>query len=335
MSGLVLVLLALVKSVIVLLILLTGFAYATLLERKLLAGMQVRIGPNRAGPWGLFQPLADGIKVAFKEDMAPRGSDRVVFALAPVISMIMALSAFAVIPLGADVNLFGLTVPLAVANLNVGILWVLGATSLGIYGIVLAGWASNNKYSLLGGMRSAAQMISYELSLGLSLVGVLLIAGSLRLTDIVVAQSTAWFIFLQPLGFIIYFISALAETNRAPFDLPEAEHELVAGYHTEYSGMKFAMFQMAEYINMITASAVATTLFLGGWHGPFGVIDGPWWFFIKVFILVCVFIWLRATLPRMRYDRLMNFGWRVLLPLALLNVVLTAGAILYVDTLKI
>jgi NADH-quinone oxidoreductase subunit H len=328
MSGLLIVVLALVKSVIVLLILLTGFAYATLLERKLLAAMQVRIGPNRAGPWGLMQPLADGIKVALKEDMAPRGSDRVVFALAPVISMIMALSAFAVIPIGQDLNVFGATLPLSVANINVGILWVLGATSLGIYGIVLAGWASNNKYSLLGGVRSSAQMISYELSLGLSLVGVLLIAGSLRLQDIVGAQTPTWFIFLQPLGFIIYFISALAETNRAPFDLPEAEHELVAGYHTEYSGMKFAMFQMAEYINMITASSVATTLFLGGWHGPFGLADGPWWFFIKVFILVCIFIWLRATLPRMRYDRLMNFGWRVLLPLALLNVVLTAGAIL-------
>jgi NADH-quinone oxidoreductase subunit H len=328
MSGLLIVVLALVKSVIVLLILLTGFAYATLLERKLLAAMQVRIGPNRAGPWGLMQPLADGIKVAFKEDMAPRGSDRVVFALAPVISMIMALSAFAVIPIGQDLNVFGATLPLSVANINVGILWVLGATSLGIYGIVLAGWASNNKYSLLGGVRSSAQMISYELSLGLSLVGVLLIAGSLRLQDIVGAQTSTWFLFLQPLGFIIYFISALAETNRAPFDLPEAEHELVAGYHTEYSGMKFAMFQMAEYINMITASSVATTLFLGGWHGPFGLADGPWWFFIKVFILVCIFIWLRATLPRMRYDRLMNFGWRVLLPLALLNVVLTAGAIL-------
>jgi NADH-quinone oxidoreductase subunit H len=266
--------------------------------------------------------------------MAPRGSDRFVFALAPVISMIMALSAFAVIPLGADLNLFGSTIPLSVANVNIGILWVLGATSLGIYGIVLAGWASNNKYSLLGSVRSSAQMISYELSLGLSLVGVLLISGSLRLTDIVVAQTPAWFIFLQPLGFIIYFISALAETNRAPFDLPEAEHELVAGYHTEYSGMKFAMFQMAEYINMITASSVATTLFLGGWHGPFGLVDGPWWFFVKVFLLICVFIWLRATLPRMRYDRLMYFGWRVLLPLALLNVVLTAGAILYIDYLN-
>jgi NADH-quinone oxidoreductase subunit H len=328
MSGVTIVILALVKSAIVLLILLTGFAYATLLERKLLAGMQVRVGPNRAGPWGLLQPVADGIKVAFKEDMAPRGADRVVFALAPVISMIMALSAFAVIPLGPDINLFGLTVPLSVANINVGILWVLGATSLGIYGIVLAGWSSNNKYSLLGSVRSSAQMISYELSLGLSLVGVLLLTGSLRMNDIVNGQTAAWYIFLQPLGFVVYFISALAETNRAPFDLPEAEHELVAGYHTEYSGMKFALFQMAEYINMIVASSVATTLFLGGWHGPVGLADGPWWFFLKVFVLICVFIWIRATLPRIRYDRLMFFGWRVLLPLALLNIVLTAGAIL-------
>ncbi len=328
MSVLTILLLALVKSALVVLILLTGFAYATLLERKLVAGMQVRFGPNRVGPWGLLQPLADGIKVAFKEDSIPRGADRIVFSLAPVISMVMALSAFAVIPVGGNLNLFGLEIPLAVANVNVGILWVLGATSLGIYGIVLAGWASNNKYSLLGGVRSSAQMISYELSLGLSLVGVLLIAGSLRLTDIVAAQTSTWFIFLQPLGFVVYFISALAETNRAPFDLPEAEHELVAGYHTEYSGMKFALFQMAEYINMITASAVATTLFFGGWHGLFGLVDGPWWFFLKVFLFMCVFIWLRATLPRMRYDRLMRFGWRFLLPLALLNVVLTAGAIL-------
>ncbi len=328
MSGLTIVILALVKSAVVLLILLTGFAYATLLERKLLAGMQVRIGPNRAGPWGLFQPIADGIKVAFKEDMAPRGADPIVFALAPVISMVMALCAFAVIPIGDDLHVFGVTIPLAVANINVGILWVLGATSLGIYGIVLAGWSSNNKYSLLGSVRSSAQMISYELSLGLSLVGVLLLSGSLRLNDIVGGQTSAWYVFLQPIGFVVYFVSALAETNRAPFDLPEAEHELVAGYHTEYSGMKFALFQMAEYINMITASSVATTLFFGGWHGPFGLADGPWWFFLKVFVFVCVFIWIRATLPRIRYDRLMNFGWRVLLPLALLNIVLTAGAIL-------
>jgi NADH-quinone oxidoreductase subunit H len=280
-----------------------------------------------------MQPLADGIKVVFKEDMMPRGADRVVFSLAPVTSVVMALIAFAVIPVGPTLNILGTPIPLAVGDVNAGILFVLGATSLGIYGIVLAGWSSNNKYSLLGGVRSSAQMISYELSLGLSLIGVLLIAGSLRLTDIVNAQQAAWFIFLQPLGFIVYFISAVAETNRAPFDLPEAEHELVAGYHTEYSGMKFALFQMAEYINMITVSAVATTLFLGGWHGPFNLIDGPWWFFLKVFLLMCGFIWLRATLPRMRYDRLMRFGWRVLLPLALLNVVLTAGAVILIEHL--
>jgi NADH-quinone oxidoreductase subunit H len=321
-------LLALIKSVIILVILLTGFAYATLLERKLVAGMQVRLGPNRVGPWGLLQPLADGIKVAFKEDTAPRGADRIVFSLAPVVSVVMALIAFAVIPVGPDISLFGLTIPLSLANVNVGILWILGTTSLGVYGIVLAGWGSNSKYSLLGGVRSSAQMISYELSLGLSLVGVLLIAGSLSLTDIVNAQTGTWFIFLQPLAFIIFFISSLAETNRAPFDLPEAEHELVAGYHTEYGGLKFAMFQMAEYISVITSSAVVTTLFFGGWHGPFGLLDGPWWFFLKVFIIVCGFIWLRATLPRMRYDRLMNFGWRILLPLAILNVILTAGGIL-------
>ena len=327
----IIVLLALLKSVIVIILLLTGFAYATLLERKLLAGIQVRIGPNRVGPWGLFQPLADGVKTAFKEDLAPRGADRVVFAIAPVISVVLALCAFAVIPIGPDINVFGTIVPLSIANVNFGILWVLGTTSLGVYGIVLAGWASNNKYSLLGGVRSSAQMVSYELSLGLSIVGVLLIAGSLRLTDIVGSQTSTWFVFLQPLGFVVYFISAIAEVNRAPFDLPEAEHELVAGYHTEYSGLKFALFQMSEYIGMIVTSSVATTLYFGGWHGPFGLIDGPWWFLLKVFLIICVFIWIRATLPRMRYDRLMNFGWRILLPLALLNVVLTAGAILLLN----
>ena len=321
-------LLALIKSVIVIGVLLTGFAYATLLERKLLAGIQVRIGPNRVGPWGLLQPLADGIKVAFKEDLAPRGADRIVFALAPIVSVVMALIAFAVIPIGPDINVLGTVVPLSVANVNIGILWYLATTSLGVYGIVLAGWASNNKYSLLGGVRSSAQMVSYELSLGLSIVGVLLIAGSLRLSDIVGAQVATWFVFLQPLGFIVYLVSAIAEVNRAPFDLPEAEHELVAGYHTEYSGLKFALFQMSEYIGMIVTSSVATTLYFGGWHGPFGFYDGPWWFFLKVFLIVCGFIWIRATLPRLRYDRLMNFGWRILLPLALLNVVLTAGAIL-------
>jgi len=328
MSTPLLLLIALIKSVIIMAILLTGFAYATLLERKLVAGMQVRFGPNRVGPWGMLQPLADGIKLAFKEDSTPQGADRFVFALAPLISVVMAMTAFAVVPIGDSVTIFGQVIPLELANVNVGLLYILGATALGVYGIVLAGWSSNNKYSLLGSVRSTAQMISYELSLGLSLVGVLMITGSLQLPDIVKAQTSVWFIFVQPLGFIIYFVSAIAETNRAPFDLPEAETELVAGYHTEYSGMRFAMFYMAEYINMLTVSSIATTIFLGGWHGPFNFVSGPWWFFLKVFILMCVYVWLRATLPRLRYDRLMNFGWRILLPAALLNVVLTAGGIL-------
>lgn len=321
-------LVAVVKSILILAILLTGFAYATLLERKLVAGIQVRYGPNRVGPWGLLQPLADGIKLAFKEDTTPRGADRFLFTLAPLISTVMALCAFAVIPVGPAVTIAGQTIGLELADVNIALLYLLAITSLSVYGIVLAGWSSNNKYSLLGGIRSSAQMISYELSLGLALVGVMLITGSLRLTDIVEAQRSVWFVFLQPLGFIVYIISAIAETNRAPFDLPEAESELVAGYHTEYSGMKFAMFFMAEYINMITVSSIATTLFFGGWHGPFGLLDGPWWFFLKVFIFMCIYVWIRATLPRFRYDRLMNFGWKVLLPLALLNTVLTAGGVL-------
>jgi NADH-quinone oxidoreductase subunit H len=219
-------------------------------------------------------------------------------------------------------------IPLQLANVDIGILYVLAIGSLGVYGIALAGWSSNNKYSLLGGIRASAQMISYELSLGLSLMGVVMIAGSLSLSEIVDAQSRVWFVFLQPLGFILYLISGIAETNRAPFDLPEAETELVAGYHTEYSGMKFALFFMAEYINMITVSSIATTMYLGGYHGPFNLLDGPWWFLLKVLLLLFVYVWLRATLPRLRYDRLMNFGWKVLLPLGLANVVLTAIGIL-------
>ncbi len=320
------VLIAVVKSVIIILALLTGFAYSTLLERKLVGRLQVRVGPNRAGPFGLLQPLADGIKLAFKEDFIPRGADRLMFMLAPLMSVTAALIAFAVIPIGPQINLFGLPVNLVLADVNVGILYLLAVSSMGVYGIVLAGWSSNNKYSLLGGVRASAQMISYELALGLSLVGVIMIAGSLKLTDIVDYQAAhTWFVVLQPLGFIIFTISSYAETNRAPFDLPEAETELTAGYHTEYTGLKFAMFYMAEYIGMITISSVATTIFLGGYHGP--IADGPWWFLLKVFLLMCGYIWTRATLPRLRYDRLMKFGWQVLLPLALLNIVLTAAAI--------
>ncbi|MBI2939947.1 MAG: NADH-quinone oxidoreductase subunit NuoH [Chloroflexi bacterium] len=319
---------AAIKSGFVIVILLTGFAYGTLLERKLLGRLQVRYGPNRVGPFGLLQPVADGLKLLGKEDTAPAGADRVVFTLAPMISTACALSAFAVIPIGGTIDLLGRRIDLVVADVNIGILYVLGVTSLGIYGIVLAGWSSNNKYALLGGVRSSAQMLSYELALGMSLIGVLLIAGTLQLPKIVEAQATVPFILLQPLGFIVFLIAATAEVNRSPFDLPEAENELVAGYHVEYSGMKFALFQMAEYVNLIVVSSLATTLFLGGWYGPFGLLPGPHWFFLKVFLLICFFVWLRATTPRLRYDQLMRFGWKVLLPLALANVLLTAVGVL-------
>ena len=320
--------LALVKSVIIIGFLLTAFAYLTLFERKVLGRMQVRIGPNRVGPMGLLQPLADGIKLFFKEDVSPVGADRWVYLIAPAISTMLALVAFAVIPVGPNINIFGREVGLYLSDAGIGILYVLAISSLGVYGIALAGWSSNNKYSLIGGIRASAQMISYELTLGMSLMGVVMIAGSLSLLDVVEGQRTVWNIFLQPLGFILYLIAGVAETNRAPFDLPEAETELVAGYHTEYSGMKFALFFMAEYINMVTVSSVATTMFLGGYHGPFNLLDGPWWFLLKVGLLLFFYVWLRATLPRLRYDRLMSFGWKVLLPLALANVVLTALGIL-------
>jgi len=326
----------LVKVGVVFGALLLTVAYMTWIERKVIADIQVRLGPMRVGPHGLLQPVADGIKLMFKEDLIPGHVDRTLFLMAPALSIIPAFIAFAVIPFGGSTTLFGLLskpVPLYITDINVGVLYVFGITSLGVYGIVLAGWSSNNKYSLLGGLRSSAQMISYELSMSLSVVGILLLGGSLSLVDIVKAQVGLgwwfgvlpvpnWFLFSQPLGFIIYFTCALAETNRAPFDLPEAETELVAGFHSEYSSMKFAMFFMAEYANMITASAVATTLFLGGWLGPIG--PSPVWFIGKVFLLLFLFIWFRATLPRFRYDQLMTFGWKRLLPLALLNTIVTA-----------
>ena len=318
----------LVKSVVIILILLTGFAYMTWIERKVVAHMQSRIGPNRAGPFGLLQPVADGIKLMFKEDIIPAQADKVVYQLAPVMSMVPALIAFAVIPIGDSITVFGRTIALRLADVNVAILYLLATSSLAVYGIVLAGWSSNNKYALLGGLRSSAQMISYELALGLSIVGVVMLAGSFSLVDIVKAQSRVPFVVLQPLGFLIFLICAVAETNRHPFDLPEAEQELIAGYHTEYTGLKFALFFMAEYIHVITASAVAVTLFWGGWRGPFlSEVLGPLWFGIKVLVFLFFFVWIRASWPRMRYDRLMDLGWKVLLPLALLNVVLTAGGI--------
>lgn len=311
-----------VKSALLLFILLTACAYMTLLERRLLGKFQVRYGPNRVGPFGLLQPLADGLKLIFKESFMPAHVDVIVYWLAPAISMVTALFVYAVIPFGPEVMLFGQRVPLRLADVNVGILLVLATSSVGVYGIILGGWSSNNKYSLLGSLRSSAQLISYELALGLAVISVVLTAGSLSLVSIVEAQRRVWFVALQPLGFLIFLIAAVAETNRAPFDLPEAEQELIAGYQTEYGGFKFAMFYIGEYVAIVTMSALLTTLFWGGWWGP--VLPGPVWFVLKTLAFVFVFIWLRATLPRVRHDQLMALGWKVLIPLGLLNLVVTA-----------
>jgi NADH-quinone oxidoreductase subunit H len=316
-----------IKSIVVILVMTAGFAYVTLYERRVLARMQVRIGPNRVGWQGLLQPVADGVKLIFKEDLIPANADKLIFVLAPVITVIPALIITAVIPWGTEVNLFGRVVALHLADINVGVLFILSVTSISVYGITLAGWSSNNKYAMLGGMRATAQMISYELALGMSFVGPMIWAGSMKLSDIVIAQKDVWFIVYMPIGFIIYFIASMAEINRAPFDMPEAEQELTAGYHTEYSSMKFALFFMAEYIKMIGISMIGSTLFLGGYRGPF--VDlypalGPVYLFIKVAIWLFVLIWARATLPRFRYDKLMAFGWKILLPLSLVYIVMTA-----------
>ncbi len=315
------------KVLILTFVLLTGFAYLTLLERKVLARIQVRLGPNRAGPRGLLQPLADGIKLLFKESIIPARADKVIFVLAPVVTVIPALVINAVLPWGRTVPMFGREVSLYVADINVALLYIMAISSIAVYGITLAGWSSNNKYALLGGLRAAAQMISYELALGLSLLGPVLLAGSLSLVDIVEAQRSMWYIVYQPLAAIIFLITGVAELNRAPFDLPEAEQELTAGYHTEYSGMKFALFYMAEYVKMITVSALFAVLFLGGYLGPFESQHpalGPVYLVVKILLGLFVLIWLRATLPRFRYDQLMRLGWKVLFPLALLNLVVTA-----------
>lgn len=304
-------------------LMLISVAYLTWVERKVLGDIQVRLGPMRVGPHGLLQPLADAIKLMFKEDIVPLQADRTIYLLAPALALIPAFISFAVIPFGDQVRIFGRTIDLVITDVNIGLLYVFGVASLGTYGIVLGGWASNNKYALLGGLRSAAQMISYELSLGLSVVGVLMFSQSLSLVQIVNAQSRVWFIVLQPIGFLIFLICAIAETNRTPFDLPEAETELVAGFHVEYSSMKFALYFMAEYANMITVSAMATTLFLGGWRGP--LLPPVVWFLVKLYLVIFLFIWLRATLPRFRYDQLMRFGWKVLLPVALANIMVTAA----------
>jgi len=314
------------RSITLMLLLLTGMAYMTLFERRVISRLQVRLGPNRTGPFGLLQPLADALKLFFKEDITPATADRLLYPIAPALALVAALASFAVIPLGPPLVLGGTQIATQIVELPVSVLYLIGASSLGVYGLVFGGWASGSKYSLLGGLRAAAQVVSYELILGLAVVGVVMISGTLALGGIVEAQArSVWFVLLQPLGFILYFVGAVAEVNRAPFDLPEAETELVAGYHTEYSGMRFAMYYIAEYVNMITVSAVAATLFLGGWLGPF--VPGPHWLLLKMLAFLFLFVWLRATLPRLRYDQLMGLSWSVLLPLALLNVVLTALAV--------
>ncbi|HYU57919.1 MAG TPA: NADH-quinone oxidoreductase subunit NuoH [Actinomycetota bacterium] len=326
--------------------LLVGVMLVIWIERKVIADMQTRIGPNRAGPFGLLVTLADGVKLFFKEGVTPAAADRPVYVLAPIIQLIPAFLAFAVIPFGTSVTVFGRTIPFQIADLNVGILWVLAMGSLAVYGIVLAGWSSGSNYPLLGSIRSSAQLISYEVGMGLGIVAVLMYTGSLLMSDIVAFQARhfeatgfgwlpKWNVFAQFPAFAIYATAALAETNRPPFDLPEAETELVAGYSTEYSGIKFAMFYLSEYLHTITISAIGVTLFFGGWRGPqFSFLSWLWplvWFLLKVFLFVFVFVWIRATLPRFRYDRLMNLGWKVLIPIGLFWVLATGAIVVLPD----
>jgi NADH-quinone oxidoreductase subunit H len=319
-----------IKSAIILLMMIGGFAYLTLFERKVLARIQVRIGPNRAGPKGLLQPVADGIKLIFKEELIPAKADKLIFILAPVITVFPALVITAVVPWGTQITLFGRVIHLHLVDINVGALYIMAITSISVYGISLAGWSSNNKFAAMGGLRAVAQMISYELALGLAFVPPIMLAGSMGLVAHVQTQQhmglIRWWLY-QPLGPIIFLIASIAEVNRAPFDMPEAEQELTAGYHTEYSGMKFALFFMAEYIKMIAVSMIGATLFFGGYLGPFVdrfPILGPIYLTAKVIILLFGLVWIRATLPRIRYDRLMAFGWKIMLPAALLNVFITA-----------
>ncbi len=318
--------LMLAKALGVFVFLLLTVLAAILIERKILGRMQLRLGPNRVGPRGLLQSLVDGVKLALKEGLIPAGVDKRIYLAAPVIAVIPAFMAFAVIPMGGEVSVFGHRTPLQLTDLPVAVLYILAATSIGVYGIVLAGWASGSVYPLLGGLRSSAQVVSYEIAMGLSFVAVFIYAGTMSTSGIVAAQNDTWFVFLLLPAFLVYLTSMIGETNRAPFDLPEAEGELVGGFHTEYSSLKFAMFMLAEYVNMTTVSALATTLFLGGWHAPWpiSIVDGAntgWWpllwFTAKVWVFLFVFMWLRATLPRMRYDQFMVLGWKVLIPVAL------------------
>jgi NADH-quinone oxidoreductase subunit H len=329
------VLIPLIKIALILAIVPLLVAALTLAERKIIAFMQVRLGPMRVGPWGLLQPIADPIKLLLKEDIIPERADRWIFTLAPVISLIPAFIVLAVIPIGPTITIFGKQISLYVTDINIGVLYVLSISSVGVLGIILGGWASNSKYPLLGALRSAAQMVSYEVALGFSIIGVLMLAGTLSLVNIVEAQRNAgvWYVFLQPIGFILFFICGVAETNRAPFDLPEAESELVAGFHTEYSGFRFSLFFLAEYANMITVSAMAVTLFWGGWLRPFpnipalaflDLIPPVLWFAAKVIVFLYFYLWFRASWPRYRYDQLMKLGWQFLLPISIANVILTA-----------
>jgi NADH-quinone oxidoreductase subunit H len=324
----------LIKIVVVLSATLSAVAYSVLLERKVIAWVQSRLGPMRVGPYGILQPIADALKLIVKEDITPVRADRWVFTAAPILSMVPALIVYAVIPFGPTVQMFGHPVSLYVTDINVGLLYIVSVASVGVYGIILAGYASNSKYPLLASLRASAQLISYEVAVTLTLVSVILMSGSLSMVSIVRAQESSgmWYAFVQPLAFGIFFIGGLAETNRAPFDMAEAEQELTGGFHTEYSGMRFALFFLAEYANVIVVSSVATALFLGGWLRPFpnvamlgflGIVPGWMWFLLKSFFFLYVFIWVRATLPRYRYDQLMRIGWKVLIPLAIGNLVLT------------
>jgi NADH-quinone oxidoreductase subunit H len=315
-----------VKLSVVLGCVLTLAAYLVWAERKILARLQVRYGPNRAGKFGLLQPLADSIKMVTKEDIVPEAADRMIFLAAPAVVATGALFMFAVVPFGPTVTIVGKRIPMVISDLNVGLLYVFALSSLGVYGVALGGWASNSKYSLLGGIRGAAQMISYELSLGLSLAPIVMIARSFSLVDIVNAQADYPFILVQPLSFAIFFISAMAESKRIPFDLPEAENELGAGFHTEYSGMRFGLFFIGEYVHIQVLGALVAVFFLGGWHGP--VLPPAVWLFLKIILVAVTMIWIRGTLPRLRYDQLMAVGWKVLIPAALLNVMITGAVIL-------
>ncbi|MBD5633007.1 MAG: NADH-quinone oxidoreductase subunit NuoH [Candidatus Eremiobacteraeota bacterium] len=319
-------LIVLVKSLVILVVILTVFAYSMLFERKIMAWMQLRPGPNRVGPWGMMQPAADAAKMLLKEDLTPSTADPLIYKLAPFISLVCAMGAFAVIPFSeSSAGLWG------VGDVNAGILVIFAITSIGVYGISLAGWSSGSKFPLLGSVRSTAQMVSYELAMTMSVIGVLILAGTTSLAGIVHAQARLWYVVPQIVGFAIYIVTAVAETNRAPFDLVEAETELVGGFHTEYSGLRFGLFFIAEYLNMITVACIATLLFFGGWNAPFGLtfVPGLVWFVLKAGAFIFMYIWLRTTLPRLRYDRLMNFGWKFLLPVATLNLMVTAAVVAF------